>query len=179
MRFLTVLVLALAAASVAAAGNPDVQHMSFGPFVNPDDDFCGTGQTVTETFTAKLTVWLDPNQPVSTRNHTESDDAFVVASTGVTVITHAAYSFTDVLLSTDPSGVNVHQWTFKGAAQVTRGPGQGLLFRDSGHFVVDTTWSGPEFHSGLLDVQIVRDAGGHPDFMSDFCAQMVPALGLG
>jgi hypothetical protein len=179
MRFLAVAVLALAAASVAAAADPGVQHMSFGPTVTAYDDFCGTGQAVTETFTANVTVWLDPNQPVQRRNHTESEDVFVVPSTGVTVTTHGAYSFDDVLISGDPSGVNVHQWTFNGAAQVTRVKGQGVIFRDAGHFVVDATWSGPEFQSNLLDVEVVRDDGGHPDFTSDFCTAMVPALGLG
>jgi hypothetical protein len=178
MRFLAVIAVALAAASVAAAGNPDVQHMRFAT-VTPYDDFCGTGRPVTETFTADVTVWLDPNQPVQTRNHTESEDVFVAPSTGVTVTTHGAYSFDDVLLSTDPSGVNVHEWTFKGAAQITRVKGDGVIFRDAGHFVVDTTWSGPEFRSDLLDLEVVRDDGGHPDFTSDFCTTMVPALGLG
>ena len=179
MRFLAIAVLALAAAGAAAAGNPHVEHLSFGPTVTQYDDFCGTGEPVTETFTADLKVWLDPNQPVDSRNHTVSDDVFVSPTTGVTVTVHSAYGFTDVLLSGDPSGVNVHEWTFKGAAQVTRVKGQGVIFRDSGNFVVDTTWSGPEFNSDLLDVEVVRDSGGHPDFTADFCTQMVPALGLG
>jgi hypothetical protein len=179
MRLLTVLILALAAAGVAAADNPDVQHMKFGPTVTAYDDFCGTGQAVTETFSADLTVWLDPNQPVGTRKRSDSEDVFLAPSTGMTVTTHAAYSFDDVLLSSGPNGVNTHEWTFKGAAQITRIGGQGVVFRDAGHFVVDTTWSGPEFQSDLLDVEVVRDSGGHPDFFGDFCSAMVPALGLG
>lgn len=171
--------LALVVVPGVSAGNPQVEHMSFGPIATPDDDFCGTGATVVETFMADMTVWLDPNQPVDTRNHTVSDDVFTVPSTGVTVATHAAHGFTDLLLSGDPSGVDMHQWTFKSAAQITRGKGEGVLFRDAGHLVVDTTWSGHEFDSDLLDVEVVRDAGGHPDFLSDFCAAMVPALGLG
>ena len=90
--------LALAAATAAGAANPQVQHFTFGPTVNADEDFCGTGQTVTETFSARLTVWNDPNQPVDTRNQSVSDDVFVTRA-GVTVTTHSAYSFSDVLLS--------------------------------------------------------------------------------
>jgi hypothetical protein len=177
--FLVVAVAAVAAAQVANAGNPDVEHVTFGPFVNDDDDFCGTGTTVTETFSARQTVWHDPNQPVDTRLQFVADDIWTSAATGMTVIVHNVYSYTDVLVSGDPNGVNTHQWTFKGAAQITRVAGSGVLIRDAGKFVVLVTWSGPEFESDLIDVQVVRDAGGHPSFNSDFCAAMVPALGLG
>jgi len=165
--------------SGAGAGNPGVQHLTFGPIVNTDDDFCGTGRTVTETFTARLTVWSDPNQPVDTRNHSVSDDVFASPSTGVTVANHSAYSFTDRLISGDPNGVNTHEWTFKGDAQSTRVAGQGVLAHDAGFLVVDVTWDGPEFNSNITGAQVVKDAGKHPDFLSDFCASMVPALGLG
>jgi hypothetical protein len=175
----TVAALALAGATGASAANPQVQHFTFGPFTNTDNDFCGTGETVTDTFTARLTVWLVPNQPVDTRNQSVADDVFTSPSTGVTVVKHSAYSFTDVLISGDPTGVNTHEWTFKGAAQVTRVAGSGVIARDAGYLVVDVTWSGPEFESELIDIQIVRDAGGHSHFASDFCALMVPALGLG
>jgi hypothetical protein len=102
-----------------------------------------------------------------------------VTPAGVTVTTHSAYSFSDVLLSGDPDGTNTHRWTFKGAAQVTRIAGGGVIARDSGNFVVDATWDGPEFNSDLVSTEVVRDSGGHPDFTRDFCTLMVPALGLG
>src|SRR5207244_680310 len=82
---------------------------------------------------------------------------------------HSAYSFTDSLVSGDPDGINTHEWTFKGAAQVTYAPGSGVLARDTGFLVVDTTWSGPEFDSELLGIHVVSDAGGHPTFAGDFC----------
>jgi hypothetical protein len=170
--------LALAAVTAAGAANPQVERFTFGPTVSADEDFCGTGQTVTETSSAHLTVWMDPNQPVGTRNQSVSDDV-LVSQAGVTVTTHSAYSFTDVLVSGDPNGTNTHEWTFKGAAQVTRIDGGGVVARDSGDFVVDTTWDGPEFDSDLISAEVVKDAGGHTHFSSDFCALMVPALGLG
>jgi hypothetical protein len=182
LLLLVIAVLAAAAALVgpptASAGNPQVLHFAFGPFVTTYDDFCGTGAAVTETFSGHANVWLAPNQPVDSRNQSVSDDVFKSQSTGVTVVTHSAYSFTDVLLAGDPNGVNTHEWTFKGAPQITRALG-GVLASDAGHLVVDTTWSGPEFDSDLLDVHVVRDSGGHPNFGGDFCALMVPALGLG
>jgi hypothetical protein len=163
---------------VASAGNPEVQHFTFGPFVNTDVNFCGTGKTVIDTFTAHLTVWNDPNQAVDSRNQSVGDDVFTSPSTGLTVVSHSAYSFTDTLISGDPNGLNTHEWTFKGAAQIVRVAGSGVLTRDAGFLVVHTTWSGPEFNSDLISVQIVSDAGGHPNFLGDFCALMVPALGL-
>lgn len=169
----------LAAIPVASAGNPDVQHFTFGPFVTTDDDFCGTGTSVTETFHAHTTVWNEPNQPVDARNQSVGDDVFTSAVTGVTVVNHASFSFTDRLISGDPNGVNTHEWTFKGATMVTRVVGSGVLERDVGNLVVHTTWSGPEFDSELIDTEVVRDAGGHPRFLADFCATMIPALGLG
>ncbi len=84
-----------------------------------------------------------------------------------------------MLLSGDPNGVNTHEWTFKGAAQIMHASGGGVVASDAGHLIVETIWSGPEFDSELLNVHIVRDAGGHPNFGGDFCALMVPALGLG
>jgi hypothetical protein len=133
---------------------------------------------VTETFTARLTVWLDPNQPVDTRNHPVADDVFTT-SAGVTATTHSTYSFTGALVSGDPNGTNTHRWTFKGVPQVTRVSGGGIIARDAGNLVVDVTWDGREFESDLVDTRIVKDAGGHPDFNGDFCALMVPALGVG
>jgi hypothetical protein len=184
LRLLLVIALLAATAVLvgppaASAANPQVVHFAFGPFVNTYDDFCGTGAAVTETFSGRANDWLAPNQPVDSRNQGVSDDVFTSPSTGVTVVTHSAYSFTDVLLSGDPSGVNVHEWTFKGAAQITRASGSGVIARDAGNLVVDTTWNGPEFESDPLSVVVVRDAGGHPHFGGDFCALMVPALGLG
>ena len=170
---------ALVVAPAGSAANPQVEHLAFGPFVTTYDDFCGTGATVTETFSGRANVWGDPNQPVDTRNQSVSEDVFTSPSTGVTVVTHTAYSFTDVLLSVDPNGENTHEYTFKGAAQITRASGAGVIARDAGDLVVDVTWSGPEFDSDVVAAQIVRDAGGHPNFGGDFCAQMVPALGLG
>jgi hypothetical protein len=164
----------------AGAADPHVEHFTFGPFVNTDNDFCGTGETVTETFTARVTVWNDPNQPLENRNHSVSDDVFTSASTGVTVTNHGAYGWADALISGDPNGVNTHRWTFKGNAQLTRvGGGGGVVAHDKGLLIVDVTWDGPQFDSNLIDVEIVKDAGGHPQFLGDFCAVMVPALGLG
>src|SRR5215217_4640047 len=100
--------------ATAGAGNPGVRHMTFGPFVNTDDNFCDTGKTVVDTFAAHLTVWDDPNQPVDARNKSVGGDVFVSPSTGVTVVNHSAYSFTDKLITGDPNAVNTHEWTFKG-----------------------------------------------------------------
>ena len=83
----------LVAVSAAPAADPQVEQFVFGPTVTTSTDFCGTGKTVIETFSARVLVWLDPNQPVDTRNHSVSDDVLTSPSTGVTVTTHAAFGF--------------------------------------------------------------------------------------
>jgi hypothetical protein len=65
----------------------------------------------------------------------------------LTVVTRSAYCFTDVLVSGDPNGANTHEWTFKGAARLTRIVGGGVIAPEAGNLVVDTSWSGPEFES--------------------------------
>ena len=119
-----------------------------------------------------------PNQPVVSRNQSESTAVFTNPATGASVIVHSAYAFTDTLLSGDPSGVNVHEWAFIGNAELIRSADGGVLGHDRGSLVVDTTWDGPEFSGEFLGAQIVSDRGGHPLFGND-CGVLVAALGLG
>jgi hypothetical protein len=171
--------LALATVPAATAANPQVEHLTFGPFMNTNDDFCGTGMTVKDTFTARLTVWDAPNQPVDSRNWSQSEDVFTNPVNGATVIVRTAYGFTDTLVSGDPNGLKTHEWVFKGQAELIRGGDGGVLGRDVGYLVVHVTWNGPEFSGEFISAEIVTDRGGHPGFASDRdCAVMVPALGL-
>jgi hypothetical protein len=172
-----VLVAALAAASAATAANPQHVHLAFSG-TETQDDFCGTGKSVNESFDIQLNLWGAPNQPVATRNQSESTTVFTNPADGTSVIVHNAYSFTDALLSGDPSGVNTHEWTFTGNAELIRAADGGVLGHDRGTLVVDTTWNGPEFSGDFLGAEIVSDRGGHPLFGND-CAVLVPALGLG
>lgn len=171
--------LALAAVPIASAANPRVIHVPLSG-TNSDDDFCGTGTTVNDTYAGHVTFWLAPNQPVDSRNFSEINDVFTNPANGATVIIHVAYGFTDTLISGDPDGVNTHEWSFKGAGQVIRSGQGGVLSRDVGYLVVHTTWAGPEFDSELISSEIVLDHGPHPGMENGdhFCDVMVVALGL-
>jgi hypothetical protein len=166
-----VLVAALAFVAAVSAANPQHVHLTFSG-TETRDDFCGTGKSVNDSFEIQLNVWNE------TRNQSESTTVFTNPANGASVIVHNAYSFSDRLVSGDPSGVNVHEWTFTGNAELIRSADGGVLGHDRGSLVVDTTWDGPEFSGDLLGAQIVSDRGGHPLFGND-CGVLVPALGLG
>jgi hypothetical protein len=171
--------LALAAVPIGSAANPQVIHVPLSG-TNSDDDFCGTGTTVNDTYAGHVTFWLAPNQPVDSRNFSEINDVFTNPANGATVIIHSAYGFTDTLISGDPSGLNTHEWIFKGAGQVIRAAHGGVLSHDTGYLVVHTTWNGPEFFGEFVGSEIVFDRGPHPGMENGdhFCNVMVAALGL-
>ena len=166
------------AVPAAVAANPLPGHFSFSG-TETQDDFCGTGKSVTDTFDIHLNVWSAPNQPVDTRNQSESSFVFTNPENGASVIVHNAYSFSDALISGDPNGINVHEWVFKGNAELLRASDGGVLGHDKGQLVVDVTWDGPEFSGQFLGLQIVTDHGGHGLFATGDCSLFVPALGLG
>jgi len=174
---LAVAVAAIAAASTAVAASPQHVHLTFSG-TETQDDFCGTGKSVVDSFDINLNVWGAPNQPVATRNQSEDTTVFTNPATGASVVVHSAFSFSDALISGDPNGLNTHEWTFIGNAELIRSAAGGVLGHDRGSLVVDTDWNGPEFSGEFLGADIVTDRGGHPLFGND-CDVMVPALGLG
>lgn len=169
--------VALVAASAATAASPQHVHLTFSG-TETQDDFCGTGTSVNDSFAINLNLWTAPNQSVVGRNQSESTVVFTNPANGASVIVHNAYSFSDRLISGDPDGLNTHEWTFKGNAELIRSGDGGVLGHDRGYLVVDTTWNGPEFSGEFVSAEIVSDRGGHPLFGND-CAVLVPALGLG
>src|SRR5262249_53275899 len=119
------------------------------------------------------------NQPVGNRNQSESTVVFTNPANGAAVIVHSAYSFSDALLSGDSTGINVHEWTFTGNAELIRGSNGGVLGHDKGQLGGEVGWNGPEFDGGeIVDLVFVTDRGGHGLFASGDCSVMVPALGL-
>jgi hypothetical protein len=138
-----------------------------------DTDFCGTGQTVDESFVGRFTVPLAPS-PVSSWNNSTSDGVLTNAATGATVLIHSAYRFTEMLISGDPTGVHTVQAVFEGAAETIRDLHGGVIARDAGNLVVDATFDGGDF----VSADIVRDDGSHSLFASGDCSVLVPALGI-
>lgn len=169
--------VALAAAPAASAANPQHVHLSFSGS-ETQDDFCGTGMSVNDSFRIELNVWGAPRPPVVSRNQSESTIVFTNPANGASVIVHSAYSFSDTLLSGDANGLNTHEWVFEGVAELIRGSGGGVLGHDKGQLVVDVTWNGPEFSGDFVSAVTVSDRGGHSLFGND-CSVILPALGLG
>ena len=168
----------LAAAAAATAADQQHVHLSFIG-TETQDDFCGTGKSVNDSFAIQLNLWADPDEPVVGRNQSESTVVFTNPANGATVSVHSAYSFSDTFVSGDPNGLNTHEWTFTGNAELIRTAGEGVLGHDRGILVVDTTWNGPEFSGEFVAAQVVSDRGGHELFNGGDCSVFVSALGLG
>jgi hypothetical protein len=123
------------------------------------------------------TEWFAPNQPVEYRNKVVGNTVFTNPLNGKTVINHFANTFSDVIISGDPEGLHVHEFTFKGLPEKLRTEHGGVLIRDAGYIIFHETHNGDEFISS----EIFVDKGPHPDAESDFalfCEVMTDALGL-
>lgn len=168
--------LGLIVLPAAVAANPQVNHFEISDTFT-DTDFCGTGMTVNGTVTGHGTEFFAPNQPVDYRNVVEVNIVFTNPLNGNTVINHNANTFSDLTISGDPEGLNVHDFTFKGLPEMLRTEHGGVLIRDAGYLVFRQTFDGDEFISS----EIILDKGPHPDAESDFelfCEVMTSALGL-
>jgi hypothetical protein len=172
-RFAAVAVAAaLTLAPTAAAADPGVIHFTYaGAFT--DDNFCGTGAAIEISYSGHFTGWLAPNQPVGARNFSAGSDRYTNPVTGTIVTVTYAYGWTGTVVSGDIAGLHTIEWTFKGASEIVRPVGGGVLSRDVGNLVVLATFDGDE----LVGTDVVLDHGGHPAWMA-FCDSMVPALGL-
>ena len=166
--------IATAASPNGSCNSPAAQVVSC-KFSNSfaDTDYCGTGQTVDESFEGRFTVPAVPS-PTSSYNNSTSDGVLTNAATGATVLIHSAYRFTGTLVSGDPNGVHTVQWSFMGAAEVIRDVHGGVIARDAGNLVIDLTFDGGDF----VSAEIVSDSGGHSLFANGDCSVLVPALGL-
>ena len=173
---IVVAAISLVVLPAAIAANPDVNHFEFSDTFS-DDDFCGTGMTVDISVAGHGTEFFAPNQPVEYRNHVEGNTVFTNPLNGKTVINHFANTFSDATISGDPEGLHVHEFTFKGLAEMFRTKRGGVLLRDAGYIIFRQTFNGDEFISS----EIFVNRGPHPDAESDFalfCEVMTSALGL-
>jgi hypothetical protein len=173
---IVVAALVLVALPAAIAANPQVNHFEFSDTFS-DDDFCGTGMTVDISVAGHGTEFFAPNQPVEYRNHVVGNTVFTNPLNGKTVISHFANTFSDAIISGDPEGLHVHEFTFKGLPEMLRTKGGGVLIRDAGYLIFHQTDDGDEF----ISIEIFVSKGPHPDAESDFelfCEVMTDALGL-
>jgi hypothetical protein len=93
------------------------------------------------------------------------------------VINRFAGPFWEELVSGDPDGAHVTEFTNKGLPELFKTPHGGVLTRDAGYIVFRDSFDGEEFLGG----EIVINKGPHPQADSDFelFCQIIPeALGL-
>ena len=181
LLLLGIIVAAFALGGVpsAVAANPGVTHrIEVGSF--PDTDYCETGQTVNVSFSARITEFSAPNQPVDTRRVQHGTFVLTNPETGATVTNHFANQNTEVTISGDPAGVHTEEWTFIGLGEVVRTEHGGVLTRDAGYLVIRLVLNGNSFPP-LFTPEIVVNKGQNPDAETDyalFCEITTSALGL-
>jgi hypothetical protein len=170
-----VAVLALAGAPPALAAGQDGNHFrDVGTDVDPD--FCGTGQQIDIAFDVRVNEWFAPHKG-DYKATASGTVTFTNPLTGDTVINRFAGPFWDELISGDPEGINVHEFTSKGLPELFKTPHGGVITLDAGYIAFRDTFDGNEFVSG----EIVINNGPHPQADSDFelfCQFMPEALGL-
>lgn len=170
---LAALTCALVLPGVAAAGPvtgpPSAHERIVQEFV--DDDFCGTGEDVATQFEVRATVW-------------EREDAFKVVFNDKTWFT-----YNDVTLVLQFTGLTVEMAapTQSGATETIEVIETGLranlklangrvLTSDHGllHYLISFDENG-----NFLDVEVLRDRGGHPAFLDDvLCEAATAAFGI-
>ena len=172
-------VLLVAAAPVAQAANPQVNHFEFA-FGFTWTDFCGTGADVEVSGAFRGTEFLAPNQPVDERVKLEGKTVYINPLNGKTVTLHIAATTWSTTITGDPEGVHVVESTTKGLGASFRTEPGGVLIRDAGYITVRETYDGDEFVEGSREIIVER--GGHPILAGGFfpvlCTVVPSALGL-
>jgi hypothetical protein len=183
MRRLGVLVIVAAVVGVAVvstgalAANPTVNHFTdSGTFT--DNDFCGTGKTVTGSFAVTVTEFLTPNKAnTDYMNTVEGNNVFTNPANGNTVTLRFAGQFTAEVISSSADGFTELD-TNIGLPELIKTAQGSVLTRDAGYIQFENTFdSDGNFVSG----QIVIDRGPHPEAEQDFalfCSVVPSALGL-
>lgn len=165
--------LVLGAAPAAQASNPDGRRISFSG-TDTDTDFCGTGETVHISFTVSGREFLSPNGGAEYVNVSHGTVTFT--SETATVINHFAGRFTDVIVSGDPEGIHVHEFTNIGLPEQLRLEHGGVITLDAGSITFRDTFNGDQF----LSEEVIFN-GPHPEAESNFelfCDVIPGALGL-
>jgi hypothetical protein len=166
------LALALPASAPAAPvvkGAPTFHDRFVDDFV--DDDFCGTGADVSVHVEGHETVW-------------EREDAFKLVTNveasftheGVTLVAMNAGRIVGIVVPAQGGAARTEEIVETGLRARLVLPGGGVLTSDHGllHYVISF-----DENDGVVDVEILRDRGGHPAFTSDvFCEAATAAFGL-
>ena len=160
--------------ATAHAASPEPTKFSPPPETVIDDDFCGTGETVTITTTVKGVDFNDPHQG-EFASVFQGKQTFTSVG-GTTVVGHFAGRFTNTVVAGEEEGVHTHAFTNIGLPEQFRTKGGGLITLDAGSITFLVTFDGDE----ELDVDVVQ-SGPHPQADSDFtlfCEVIPEALGI-
>jgi len=166
---LTLALPALAPAAPVVKGAPTSHDRFVDEFV--DDDFCGTGADVLIHVEGRETVW-------------EREDAFkMVFNTtasftygDVTLVALNAGRVLGIVVPTQEGAARTEEIVETGLRARLKLPNGGVLTSDHGllHYVVSFDENDEE-----LEVEVLRDRGGHPAFDSDvLCEAATAAFGL-
>jgi hypothetical protein len=167
-----VLVLALPAVAPAAPvvkGPPSFHERFVEDFV--DDDFCGTGESVSVHIEIRATVW-------------EREGAFKVVLNekslftyeGVTLVGQVAGRTVEVDVPPQAGAARTVEVIETGLRAKLKLPNGGVLTSDHGllHFLISF-----DENDEFVGIEILRDRGGHPAFFSDvWCRAATAAFGL-
>jgi hypothetical protein len=171
---LAALALALALPAVARAapvvnGAPTFHDRFEEDFV--DDDFCGTGASVSVHMEGRLTVWEREGAFKEVSNET-----FSFTHDGMTLVSRVSGRVVAVDVRAQGGAartVEVVETGLRGTLKVADG---GVLTKNRGllHYFMSFDEDGE-----VVGFEIVRDRGGHPGFQSDvFCEVTTAAFGL-
>jgi hypothetical protein len=163
------LVLPAAATAGPVKGPPSFHERIVEDFV--DDDFCGTGADVAVHFEGHATVW-------------EGEEAFKAVFSDKAWLTYNGITLVDqfagrtVAVDVAPQGgaaetVEVIETGLRAKLKLANGE---VLTTDHGllHYLISFDASGE-----VVDIEIVRDRGGHPAFNSDvWCEAATAAFGI-
>jgi hypothetical protein len=167
--------LGLGAMPSAVAANPVVIHMTIMDSF-PEDNFCGTGQTVDVTVSGNVTVFLAPNQPVDSRTVSQVNVVYTNPDNQATVLRHAAGPVSETTIFGNPEGRHTVEVTVRGLTGQLR-TADGVVLLGAGYLVLHEVRDGEE----VISREIVVNRGPHPNAESDlalFCEVTTAALGL-
>ena len=154
----------------AAAAPPDFHDHFTESFTDPD--FCGTGAAV------------DVTQTIVANGYDQSDTVFRVSFSvretliynGLTLRSQAAGHAKALATDGVFSGAHTEVVAESGLRSKLWLPGQGVLTSDHGLLLYQLTF---DDNGELVDVTVLKDAGGHPDFSDPvWCAAASAAFGL-
>jgi hypothetical protein len=146
----------------------------------PIEDFCGSGVTVQAHERTTAQGW-------------ETDTTFKVAFNSRTTFTYGERSVSDhwagsskaVLVEGDLDAAHIEFWQENGLRAYLKAPGIGTVTRDAGNlqYYVTFTEDGPDEDTDpdFVGIEVVKDAGNHPDFYEAggvWCAAALEILGI-